>query len=84
MIQVSEPVLEQVSEQVLEQEFDGFAPALRWEPCVGPAAPDALGLCAECGWPLEDHVADAPRHRRPERRVVAIPVRERPRLRRAS
>lgn len=30
-------------------------PALRWEPCVEAHAADELGLCAGCGWPIDDH-----------------------------
>jgi hypothetical protein len=81
--------LDQQFEQVMEQEFDGFAPALRWEPCPEPSAPDGLGLCAACGWLFDDHAAsddvrgDGGRAV-PDGRVVAIPVRQRPRLRRAS
>ena len=34
------------------------APTVRWEPCSGfhdDPAVDPVGVCAGCGWPLDDH-----------------------------
>lgn len=30
--------------------------SVRWEPCVAGTADGDGGLCAGCGWPLEDHL----------------------------
>jgi hypothetical protein len=30
------------------------ADPVRWEPCLEPHADD-VGLCAACGWPVDDH-----------------------------
>ena len=34
-----------------------IAPAVRWEPCdeFHDDARDPSGVCAGCGWPLDDH-----------------------------
>jgi hypothetical protein len=39
------------------------AEPVRWEPCWEPHADDA-GLCAACGWPVDDHRAETTPARR--------------------
>jgi hypothetical protein len=72
----------QVPEQVQVQDVQGVdAPPVRWEPCEGVSALDELGLCAGCGWPEDGHGAGPGATGAV---VIAVPRRERPRLRRAS
>ena len=68
-----------MADRIVEMGFE--APALRWEPCVAAHAGDAWGLCDGCGWPIAEHAGDDG-HR--DAIVIPVPVRERPRLRRAS
>jgi hypothetical protein len=36
------------------------ADPVRWEPCPEPSVDDGGSLCRACGWPVDDHDADAP------------------------
>jgi hypothetical protein len=36
---------------------DQPAASIRWEPCSQPSVDDT-GVCAACGWPVDDHGDD--------------------------
>jgi hypothetical protein len=34
---------------------DETAGPMRWEPCAQAHLDDVAGVCADCGWPIDDH-----------------------------